>query len=171
MGKDFYKILGVDRGCTDGDIKKAYKKLVRSCWHNSGHVIMNFKQALKWHPDKNPENKDTAERRFKEIAEAYDCLSDPGWPPFRIHFQAHLLCSTFFVPVLLHFDSLEQKSEKYLISMVKKASRRALGVAVMQLTWEGGVASLPGIQTTYSSSSFNHVCHQHPARIASNFGL
>jgi hypothetical protein len=32
MGKDFYKILGVDRGCNDGDIKKAYKKLVRMCW-------------------------------------------------------------------------------------------------------------------------------------------
>jgi preprotein translocase subunit Sec63 len=29
MGKDYYKILGVDRGCNDGDIKKAYKKLVR----------------------------------------------------------------------------------------------------------------------------------------------
>jgi DnaJ-class molecular chaperone len=30
MAKDFYKILGVDRGCSDGDIKKAYKKLVRA---------------------------------------------------------------------------------------------------------------------------------------------
>ena len=39
---------------------------------------MTFMQALKWHPDKNPDNKETAERRFKEIAEAYDCLSDPG---------------------------------------------------------------------------------------------
>jgi curved DNA-binding protein CbpA len=38
---------------------------------------INDLQALKWHPDKNPDSKETAERRFKEIAEAYDCLSDP----------------------------------------------------------------------------------------------
>ncbi|XP_055385687.1 dnaJ protein homolog 1 [Condylostylus longicornis] len=57
MGKDFYKILGINKNSTDDDIKKAYRKL-----------------ALKYHPDKNktPE----AEERFKEIAEAYEVLSD-----------------------------------------------------------------------------------------------
>lgn len=34
------------------------------------------KQALRWHPDKNPDSKEEAERRFKEIAEAYEVLSD-----------------------------------------------------------------------------------------------
>ncbi|XP_053574051.1 dnaJ homolog subfamily B member 1 [Bombina bombina] len=58
MGKDYYKILGLSKGASEEDIKKAYRK-----------------QALKYHPDK---NKDPgAEDRFKEIAEAYDVLSDP----------------------------------------------------------------------------------------------
>ncbi|XP_063787796.1 dnaJ homolog subfamily B member 1 [Pseudophryne corroboree] len=58
MGKDYYKTLGLTRGASEEDIKKAYRK-----------------QALKYHPDK---NKDPgAEERFKEIAEAYDVLSDP----------------------------------------------------------------------------------------------
>lgn len=58
MGKDYYRILGLSRGATEDDIKKAYRK-----------------QALRYHPDK---NKDPgAEERFKEIAEAYDVLSDP----------------------------------------------------------------------------------------------
>ncbi|XP_073478586.1 dnaJ homolog subfamily B member 1-like [Aquarana catesbeiana] len=58
MGKDYYKILGLSKGASEEDIKKAYRK-----------------QALKFHPDK---NKDPgAEERFKEIAEAYDVLSDP----------------------------------------------------------------------------------------------
>ncbi|MQL94564.1 hypothetical protein Taro_027228 [Colocasia esculenta] len=60
MGLDYYKILQVDRSATDDDLKKAYRKL-----------------AMKWHPDKNPNNKKEAEAKFKEISEAYDVLSDP----------------------------------------------------------------------------------------------
>ncbi|XP_041479223.1 dnaJ homolog subfamily B member 6-like isoform X2 [Lytechinus variegatus] len=56
---DFYRVLNVSKTSSDSDIKKAYRKL-----------------ALKWHPDKNPNNKKEAERRFKEIAEAYEILSD-----------------------------------------------------------------------------------------------
>ncbi|KAM7271571.1 hypothetical protein ACFE04_030785 [Oxalis oulophora] len=60
MGVDYYKVLGVDKSSKDDDLKKAYRKL-----------------AMKWHPDKNPNNKKDAEAKFKQISEAYDVLSDP----------------------------------------------------------------------------------------------
>lgn len=60
MGVDYYKILQVDKNAKDEDLKKAYRKL-----------------AMKWHPDKNPNNKKEAEAKFKQISEAYDVLSDP----------------------------------------------------------------------------------------------
>ncbi|RHY94986.1 hypothetical protein DYB37_000371 [Aphanomyces astaci] len=58
---DYYEILGIVRGATDQDIKKAYRKL-----------------AMKWHPDKNKSNRDEAQAKFHEISEAYDVLSDPA---------------------------------------------------------------------------------------------
>lgn len=59
MGKNYYKVLGVERNATPQQIKKAYRKL-----------------AMKWHPDRNTENKKEAESMFKEIGEAYSVLSD-----------------------------------------------------------------------------------------------
>ena len=56
---DYYKILGVGKNATDEEIKKAYRKLAR-----------------KYHPDRNPGDKQ-AEERFKEISQAHDVLSDP----------------------------------------------------------------------------------------------
>ncbi|KAI6057498.1 DnaJ-like protein subfamily B member 4-like protein [Aix galericulata] len=58
MGKDYYRTLGLARGASDEEVKRAYRR-----------------QALRFHPDKNKEP--GAEERFKEVAEAYDVLSDP----------------------------------------------------------------------------------------------
>ena len=57
---DIYGILGVQKDATDGEIKKAYRKL-----------------ALKLHPDKNPDDKNAPER-FHKLQEAYDFIMEPG---------------------------------------------------------------------------------------------
>ena len=56
---DYYSTLGIPREASQDDIKKAYRKM-----------------AMKYHPDKNLNNKDEAEKKFKEVANAYEVLSN-----------------------------------------------------------------------------------------------
>src|ERR1700759_2996341 len=57
--RDYYEVLGVPKGTTQEEVKKAYRKL-----------------AVQYHPDKNPGDK-SAEEKFKELSEAYEILSNP----------------------------------------------------------------------------------------------
>src|SRR3977135_1098216 len=58
--RDYYEVLGVNKDASEDEIKKSYRKL-----------------AMKWHPDRNPDNP-KAEEHFKEAKEAYEMLSDPN---------------------------------------------------------------------------------------------
>jgi len=60
MAKDYYRVLGVPTNASDGEIKKAYRKL-----------------AMQYHPDRNPGKEEWANEKFKEINEAYGALGDP----------------------------------------------------------------------------------------------
>lgn len=81
MGKDYYKVLGIAKGASEDEIKKAYRK-----------------QALRYHPDKN--KSPGAEDKFKEIAEAYDVLSDAKKRDIYDRFGEEGNCTTSCIRLL-----------------------------------------------------------------------
>ena len=110
---NYYDVLSIDKNASLDEIKKAYRKL-----------------AIKWHPDKNPNNKEESEEKFKLISEAYSVLSDPekkteydlrGDSKFRkntsnySNFNAQDIYNTFFGENQFpsrQFNSYEEKYDK-----------------------------------------------------------
>lgn len=95
MADCYYRILDIERNADEADIRRAYRKA-----------------ALRWHPDKNPGDKDTSEAMFKKVAEAYEVLGDPekrvqydqggnwslmgsAWPGFGGWFGPHSMSNAF----------------------------------------------------------------------------
>ena len=80
MCVDYYNILQVDKNAKDEDLKKAYRKL-----------------AMKWHPDKNPNNKKEAEAKFKQISEAYEVSIVITLPSISFLYIIALNCYMFLM--------------------------------------------------------------------------
>ena len=113
---DFYVLLGVERGATPGDIKRAYKRLAR-----------------RYHPDINPGDR-TAAQQFRQIAEAYETLSDPD----RSAYQAYGLLQGTTAQIL--FDAPDPFLRcDFDAGMGLAASRHATDRALVDDPWQ-----LPG---------------------------
>ena len=90
--KDYYEVLGINKNATDEELKKAYRKL-----------------AKQYHPDANPDNKEEAEKKFKEVNEAYETLSNPQKRKMYDQFGAedHLVVHIHIQQVLMDLVILE----------------------------------------------------------------
>ena len=114
--RDYYEILGVGRSASDEEIKKAYRKL-----------------AIKYHPDKNPDDKE-AEEKFKEISAAFEILKDPdkrrkydqfGHDAEEEH-RAVLTHLIFFATFLAGEVAVELASEAFLMIFLEGALAKAM---------------------------------------------
>jgi len=97
---EYYNVLGINKSATTREVKKAYRKL-----------------AMRWHPDKNPDNKEESTEKFKKIVEAYEILSDPKKRKVYDQFGKDGLKNQGFDPsqIFKHF----MKKPKYIVPPVK----------------------------------------------------
>ena len=137
---DYYEILGVGKDATEAELKKAYRKL-----------------ALKYHPDKNPDNVEEATKTFKQISEAYDILSDREWFSFLLDETIKIISSVSHflgkinLLLLINYTLFQRRKEEYMINMAKKVYRRV--DLVMVRTLPILVASI-SVQLTTSLQNF-----------------
>ncbi|KAG8125195.1 hypothetical protein E2320_020403, partial [Naja naja] len=108
---DYYKVLDISQSASMSDIKRAYRSKV-----------------LRWHPDKNPENRKEAEQKFKEIVEAYKVLSDSKNPCFSLvpfSFWKVLVTTMMEIAKILPKEQKKlrmRNTYQYLIRMASKYS-------------------------------------------------
>ena len=88
--RDYYEVLGVNKNATEDELKKAYRKL-----------------AKKYHPDANLDNKEEAEKKFKEVNEAYETLSDPQKRKMYDHLVVKVDIILIMVLVLMDLEISE----------------------------------------------------------------
>ncbi|MEN3015748.1 MAG: DnaJ domain-containing protein [bacterium] len=102
--KDYYSILGVSKNATEKELKEAYRKMVR-----------------KYHPDLNPNNKEQAEKIFKEINEAYEVLIDPEKRKFYDRYGSNW--KTYYEASKRGFNPDSNYSSSYSNTYSRKASK------------------------------------------------
>ncbi|KAJ7067151.1 hypothetical protein C8F01DRAFT_1079313 [Mycena amicta] len=116
MGKDYYKLLGIERNADDAQIKSAYKKM-----------------ALKWHPDRNG-GSEGASQKFQEISEAFEVLSDSNKRAIYDQFGEEGLKSGGPVPGQGQGGGPGFSSSGFGASRVPAAAARSLGVQHSQFS-------------------------------------
>jgi curved DNA-binding protein CbpA len=118
--KCHYEVLGVSQEANDEELKKSYRKL-----------------ALKWHPDKNPDNLEEAHKQFQVIQAAYDVLSDPqerAW--YDKHRDQILMGGPYLLSVLI---------AQYIQLYIFCSQQKALNISRMQSTFTN-ILHQPAIQ-------------------------
>ncbi|ROT61693.1 putative dnaJ-like subfamily B member 6 isoform X2 [Penaeus vannamei] len=124
---DYYKVLELNRSASQADIKKAYRRL-----------------ALKWHPDKNPDNQDEATKKFKEISEAYEVLSDEK----KRRFMTNLAKKDFKQEVDLDLQGLAHPAQRVIMGTIvmmtisTTPSQRSLSETLKKCS-ENSLAAIP----------------------------
>ena len=103
--QDYYDVLGVSKDVDSGSLKSAYRKL-----------------AMKYHPDKNPGDTN-AEKKFKEVSEAYEVLSNTEKEKHMMHMDTTLLVS---------------KEEVDLLTVLVDSEASQIFSKIFLVIWEGG---------------------------------